>query len=82
MPRTKWKQDGIYAFRRGRRPLRLAVFISTHNRWTGVLEWFPLPSTKEPHRIPLTRRYASHENAMEAAEKALVRFKTALERLV
>ena len=76
-----WRQDGPYAFKRGRPPLRARVTISTHNRWTGVLEWYPLTTTKDPHRIPMTHRFASPEKAMEALDERLDRFKRALDRL-
>lgn len=82
MLRGKWKRDGNYAFRRGRRPLVIAVTLSTHNQWHGKLEWWWFPNSKEPSQIPLTHGYASHEAAMKATEKALYRFETALSKLV
>ena len=72
--REKWRKDGSYAYRCGRKPLRIAVTQSTANRWTGILEWFPRAGARDPHRIPLTRRFDTPEKAMVAAEKALHRF--------
>jgi hypothetical protein len=84
MPRVRqkrWRQKGLYAFTRGRRPVVLKVEISTHGRWRGSIEWYLFPNTGEPTKIWMTHLYASHEEAMDATERSLVRLQTGLAKL-